>query len=249
MPSKSCTGVDDDATGLNLLYTLGYAFYLLFYKLFIANYSGMNTAHCSRRPVRPEHRFENPVLSQRDNLQDDDRMSMQSPQNLALLTVAAFALGWLVAFLTGRYLAQRRVQERDPRDITIRSMIAELRVANNEIERLKSEAANAQQSLEDTTLNLKAQNSVISDQQAEIDRLSHDLKGSVRKTRELRAELADRATETVHAEAKIREVETELSIAQASAEMLATGVFGDNFLAEADAEADEDNRSISEAAV
>lgn len=173
---------------------------------------------------------------------------MQSPQNLALMTVAAFALGWLMAFLINKYIAERRAQERDPRDATIRSMTAELRVANVEIERLKSESAEAQQSLENMTQNLKTQSSVISDQRAEIDRLAHDLKGSVIKTRELRAELADRATETVHAEAKIREVETELSIAQASAEMLATGVFGDNLLATADGEADEDNLPISKAA-
>ena len=44
------------------------------------------------------------------------------------------------------------------------------------------------------------------------------------KTRELRGELADRATENVHAEAKIREVETELSVAQASTDLIATGV-------------------------
>jgi hypothetical protein len=44
------------------------------------------------------------------------------------------------------------------------------------------------------------------------------------KTRELRAELADRATQSVHAEAKIREVETELSVAQASTDLIATGV-------------------------
>ena len=50
-----------------------------------------------------------------------------------------------------------------------------------------------------------------------------DLKESVIKTRELRAELAERATESVQAEAKIREVQTELSIAQASADLLATG--------------------------
>ena len=44
------------------------------------------------------------------------------------------------------------------------------------------------------------------------------------KTRELRAELSDRATENVKSEVKLREVETELSIAQASTDMIATGV-------------------------
>ena len=55
---------------------------------------------------------------------------------------------------------------------------------------------------------------VITEQQSKLERVNTDLKDSVMKTRELRAELADRATESVHAEAKIREVETELSVAQ-----------------------------------
>ena len=54
--------------------------------------------------------------------------------------------------------------------------------------------------------------------------MQSDLKDSVLKTRELRGELAQRATENVHAEAKIREVETELSVAQASTDLIATGV-------------------------
>jgi len=65
---------------------------------------------------------------------------------------------------------------------------------------------------------------VISDQQSRLDRVKVDLKDSVMKTRELRSELTERATENVHAEAKIREVETELSVAQASTDLIATGV-------------------------
>ena len=42
--------------------------------------------------------------------------------------------------------------------------------------------------------------------------------------RELRAELSNRAAENVKSEVKLREVETELSVAQASTDLLATGV-------------------------
>jgi len=65
---------------------------------------------------------------------------------------------------------------------------------------------------------------VISDQLSKLERLQRDLKDSVMKTRELRSELTERATQSVHAEAKIREVETELSVAQASTDLIATGV-------------------------
>jgi chromosome segregation ATPase len=165
-------------------------------------------------------------------------MSMQFPQNLALIAVAAFLFGWLLASISAKLSARRRAQERDPRDARIRDLAAELRVAQSEVERLQADAEDKEQSLADTTLNLEAQHSVISGQQAEIDRLAYELKGSVKKTRELRAELADRATQNIYAEAKIREVETELSVAQASADMLATGVFADGTGADSATEAE-----------
>jgi uncharacterized protein (DUF3084 family) len=175
-------------------------------------------------------------------------MSMQSPQNLALIAVAAFLLGWLLAWVSTKLNSRRGVAERDPRDENIRALQAELRVAQKDVAQLKSEAEEQQQSLEDTTLNLQAKNSVIAGQQAEIDRLADNLKGSVRKTQELREELADRATQNVYAEAKIREVETELSIAQASADILATGVFDEQEGSEDQAESDkgESDRKTAE---
>lgn len=152
-------------------------------------------------------------------------MSTQLTQNLALIAVAGFLIGWLLASVSARLSARRRATDRDPRDERIRALQAELRVAQKEVARLQSEAEEQEQSLADTTLNLQAKNSVIACQQTEIDRLADNLKNSILKTRELREELADRAAQNVYAESKIREVETELSIAQASADMLATGVF------------------------
>ena len=154
---------------------------------------------------------------------------MTLPANIPTIGAAiAFLLGVLLAAGIDTLRTRRRVAKRDPREKEIRSLQAELRVARSEVERLKGEAEQHRLSLEDTTLNLRAQTSVVTGQKSEIDRLAYDLKCSVKKTRELRAELADRATQTVYAEAKIREVETELSVAQASAEMLATGVFGED---------------------
>lgn len=165
-------------------------------------------------------------------------MSIQLPQTLALIAIAAFLLGWLLAWVSAKLNSRRATAERDPREKTILALQAELRVARKDLAELKSETEEQQQSLEDTTLNLQAQNSVIAGQQAEIDRLAGNLKNSVLKTRELREELADRATQSVYAEAKIREVETELSIAQASADMLATGIFDEQDGSDAQPEPD-----------
>ncbi len=57
-----------------------------------------------------------------------------------------------------------------------------------------------------------------------IEKLSTDLKESVQKTRELRTELTDRATENIKSEVKLRDIETELSVAQASSDMISTGI-------------------------
>jgi hypothetical protein len=69
------------------------------------------------------------------------------------------------------------------------------------------------------------------------------------KTRELRAELSDRATENLHSAVKLREVETELEVAQASTDMIATGVLDYSLAPDPDESAeevrqDEDNQVL-----
>ena len=71
---------------------------------------------------------------------------------------------------------------------------------------------------------IEKRDNVISHQQGRLEAFATDLKASVKKTRELRTDLSDRATENIRSEIKIREVETELEVAQASTDMIATGV-------------------------
>lgn len=153
---------------------------------------------------------------------------MPISQNLLLLVVAAFLFGWLLASISASLTARHKAKKRDQRDETIRSLEADLRVARSELERQQSEADTQEDSMRETTSNLHRRETLIGEQQTIIDRLGKDLKGSVRKTRELRAELADRATQSRYAEAKIREVETELSVARASADLYATGALDYN---------------------
>ena len=149
---------------------------------------------------------------------------MPIPQNMLLLVVAAFLLGWLLASVSASLTARHKAKKRDYRDVKIRSLEAELLVSQTEVARLQAEADGQERSLQETTSDLHRRDTVITGQQTVIDRLDYDLKGSVKKTRELRVELVDRATQNVHAEAKIREVETELSVAKASADLMASGV-------------------------
>lgn len=151
-------------------------------------------------------------------------MFVDLPQQLILYTAGAFLVGWLLSSIFSRLGARYKAKQRDPRDDRIRELEAELRIAQGESHKVLSERERLEEELKETTVGLERRDSVISEQQSKIEQIKTDLKDSVIKTRELRSELAERATENVHAEAKIREVETELEVAQASTDMIATGI-------------------------
>ncbi len=170
-------------------------------------------------------------------------MFVELPQTLILMTAGAFLLGWLLSSISSSLSSKTKAKKRDPRDDRIRSLEAELRVAQTDGAKSKDDLEKFEEDLKETTVGLERRDYVISDQQAKIEKLNKDLKDSVLKTRELRTELANRAAESVHAEAKIREVETELSVAQASTDLIATGVLDYKFAPgeEETRESDEDD--------
>ena len=151
-------------------------------------------------------------------------MFVELPQNLMLMTAGAFLLGWLFSFIVSKLRSRSRAGDRDPRDVRIRELEAELRISKGKSEKSETDLEKLEEELKETHVGLERRDTVISEQQSKIEKINADLKGSVLKTRELRSELTDRATAGIHAEAKIREVETELSVAQASTDMIATGV-------------------------
>lgn len=151
-------------------------------------------------------------------------MFVELPLNLILLAAGAFVLGWLLSRVFSSFGSRQQANERDPRDIHIRELEAELRISKSNSNKSQTDVEKLEEELKETTVGLEHRDHVIAEQQTKIEVIGADLKGSVMKTRELRAELTERATENIHAEAKIRQVETELSVAQASTDMIATGV-------------------------
>lgn len=151
-------------------------------------------------------------------------MFVDLPQELILYTAGAFLIGWLLSSISSRVGARYKAKKRDARDDRIRELEAELRIAQGESGKTQSEIERLEDELKETTIGLERRDHVITDQQTKLEKVQADLKESVIKTRELRSELTERATENVHAEAKIREVQTELSVAQASTDLIATGV-------------------------
>jgi len=143
--------------------------------------------------------------------------------NLIVYTVGAFVLGWILCAISSR-MTNKDQNHGNPHDHRIRSLEADQRVAQTESEKAREKSEKLEDELKQTTVDLGKRDGVISHQQQLIDKFKRDLKVSVQKTRELREELTDRASENIKSEVKLREVETELEIAQVSADMIATGV-------------------------
>lgn len=183
-------------------------------------------------------RIENPVLLSKRNPNNYTAMFVEFPETL-VISAAAFLLGVLLASVISALKSGRRATARDPRDDRIRSLEAEIRVAHTAATKAQEALDKLEEELSESTIGVERRDNVISEQQAKLERVSKDLRDSVIKTRELRAELTERATENVHAEAKIREVETELSVAQASQDLLATGVLDYKFVPDEDDPDDE----------
>ena len=133
-------------------------------------------------------------------------MFVELPNELIFFAGGAFLLGWVLATISNSLSAKVRAKKRDPRDDRIRELEAELRIARAESDSSKTNIEKIEIDLKETAVGLERRDLVITEQQAKIEKLSGDLKESVLKTRELRSELADRATQSVHAEAKIQEV-------------------------------------------
>ena len=151
-------------------------------------------------------------------------MFFDIPQNLILTIAGAFLLGYLLSAIVSSVGTRSKAKKRDPRDDRIRNLEAELRIAQTEAESSKDKREALEKELEEEKSGAEKRDNVITHQQEKIERLSQDLKDSVLKTRELRNELSDRATENLRSEVKLREVETELEVAQASTDLIATGV-------------------------
>lgn len=151
-------------------------------------------------------------------------MFMDAPETLIYVAAGAFLLGWLVGKVGAYFGNKFSARNRDPRDDRIRSMVAELRIARTDADKAKAELEEQSKTLKEEEETVVARDKLISEQVEFISRLRADLKESVLKTRELRLELTDRAAENIKSEVRLHDVETELSVAHASTDMLATGV-------------------------
>jgi len=151
-------------------------------------------------------------------------MFIGSPQNLIYITIAAILLGWCVGKI-GAYLGNKfKAVTPDPRDARIRSLQADQRVARTQADRSQVDLESQSRTLAETQQLILERDGIITDQQRKVRKLQDDLKDSVLKTRELRREISQRAADDLKSQVRLRDVETELSVAQASTDLIATGV-------------------------
>ncbi len=154
----------------------------------------------------------------------ESTMYMESPDILIYVGAGAFLLGWFVGKIAAYFGNKFKARARDPRDDRIRSMDAELRVAQGNADKAKAKLEEESKALKEEQALLATRNTTIEDLKGTVTKLKVDLKESVMKTNELREELSDRAAENIKSEVKLRDVETELSVVQASADLITTGV-------------------------
>ena len=170
-------------------------------------------------------------------------MFMETPETLIYVAAGAFLLGWFVGKIAAYFGNKFAARARDPRDNKIRSISADLRVAQTDAEKAKAKLEEESKALKEQQAIVAERDTTIEEQNATIKKLKADLKESVIKTRELREELSDRAAENIKSEVKLRDVETELSIARASTDLIATGVL--DYTEEEDAEPQTAVKSIT----
>lgn len=138
-------------------------------------------------------------------------------QNQMLIAAAAGA--FLVGVVIARLIFKERDRaEEDPRNHRIRELEADLRSLRRKYEESEDVLERTTTDFNIAVEELRTSKNNAIDKDEEIDRLSAELKHSVIRTRELRQELQDRASETIREHVRAREAETELEVARAGSE-------------------------------
>jgi len=92
-------------------------------------------------------------------------MFFEIPQNLILMVAGAFLLGWLLASIRSSLSSKFRARKRDPRDTRIRSLEADLRVAQTELESARDKITDLETELEGANDGIEKRDNVIAHQQ------------------------------------------------------------------------------------
>jgi chromosome segregation ATPase len=143
----------------------------------------------------------------------------QLNHNQMLMAVGALGLvvGALIMRTFTKSVEKMQVSE-DPRNHRIREVEAELRTVHRQFADCEQVLEEKTEEFNTSVETLQELRATLVEREEDLSRLKGDLEGSVTKTRELRTELQDRATETIREQVRAEEAETELDVARAGSE-------------------------------
>ena len=135
--------------------------------------------------------------------------------------MAIGALGLVVGALLMRMFTKpvdNAPVSEDPRNHQIRGMDADLRTTRRQLVDIEQALQEKTEEFDTAVETMQGLRATSVELEEELARLKGDLKGSVTKTRQLRTELQNRATETIREQVRAEEAETELDVARAGSE-------------------------------
>jgi chromosome segregation ATPase len=137
---------------------------------------------------------------------------------LLLATLAAgFVVGMLFIWLFSKPKSSVPSGE-DPRNHQIRALEADMRTAKRQLSDLQVELEAKNEEFDTAVSTLQGLRAKLSASDGEREHFRDELKESVSKTRELRQELQDRATETIREHLRAEDAQTELEVTRAGSE-------------------------------
>ena len=133
-----------------------------------------------------------------------------------ILGLVTFLAGFLVAKIVGSSRSKdTEAKESTANDRLLRSLEADLRVANKSLAKMKDELHDTTEELSSTNGTVAELQKLLEERAKAIEETGEALKQECEKTNTLRQNLSIRAEETIRAEVHARQAEVELSVVQA----------------------------------
>lgn len=146
-----------------------------------------------------------------------EQLGLDNTQIMMVLSAVSFVVGVLLMYVFSRPKKTKSVSE-DPRNHQIREMEADLRTVRRQYADCGQALDTKTEEFDTVVATMQELRATLVKREEELEEAKSSLKGSVAKTRELRTELQDRATETIREHVRAEEAETELEVARAGSE-------------------------------
>lgn len=131
--------------------------------------------------------------------------------------LAAFFGGLLVARIFGSGKSKTKEEETTAIDRRVRSLEADLRVSNKNLQKSKEKLEAAREEIKSLHATVTDVQAALDERTTELEETREALQAECRKTQSLRQDLTGRAEQTIRAEVHARQVEVELSVLKAGA--------------------------------